>query len=171
MEDNNWYAGIKKQIDSIKTKMSKGDYSAYELDGFLRVSKRISSLSDECSQCTHIKEEITNTVHSLVDWPDTSKKQLDEYVFSLRTIIEHLKENHELDLEGRKKNLYTGITLIIGAIAIPLLLAFILHDIFRPEGMGDLGFGVVVIWIVGILALPVFIVGIINIKRGLDSIL
>ena len=37
MEDNNWYKGIEKEIDSLKEKMSNSGYKLYEVDLLSRV--------------------------------------------------------------------------------------------------------------------------------------
>ena len=75
MKDSQWYEVIVKEISSLKGKMSKRDYSAYELDGLLRIAKLISSLSIKCSQCAELKENITHAISGIVAYRNISKKQ------------------------------------------------------------------------------------------------
>ena len=96
--NNNWYEGIEKEISSLKEKMNKRDYAVYELNALLRVAKRISSLSDECSQCAELKENITHAISGIAAYRNISKKQKKNYIHTFRVIAKHLKESHSIKI-------------------------------------------------------------------------
>ena len=116
MEDNSWYQGVEKEISLLKGKMSRRDYSAYELDGFLRVAKKVSNLLDECIQCAGFKETIKNGLNNLADWPDISKDQRENYIYTFRTILKHLEESHSLKQPVWRLLVPSGGLCILGGI-------------------------------------------------------
>jgi len=97
MAEKDWYEGIEKEISSLKEKMPKGDYSAYELDALLRVAKRVASLSDGCEVCAESSGKITDAIEGIADWPDASKEQKDGYTHAFRITVKHLEKNHALE--------------------------------------------------------------------------
>jgi len=173
MENNKWYEIIEKQINSLKDKMSKGDYSAFELDGLLRIAKRVSSLSAECSQCDEFEAKITSAIANFTDWPNVSKEQKDNYVRTFRNIVKHLENNHRLepiDSESeRKKNRYIGLALITTGIIVPLIITLLLSESFKTNGggqLGDIGVAVIGGGIIIFIGIPLVIVGVIYVLRG-----
>jgi hypothetical protein len=118
MEDNQWFEGIEKEIGSLKEKMSKGDYSAYELDGLLRIAKRVSNLSDECSQCAESREKISNALKGMRDYPNTSKEHKDNYIRIFRTIINHFEKNHS---HGKGCSYKSGLYIVVIVLGIWIL--------------------------------------------------
>ena len=153
---NEWYLGIEKEISSLKEKMAKGDYSAYELDSLLRVAKRISSLSDECSQCAESKTKITNAVIGLRDWPNTSKEQKESYILIFRTTVNHFGEYHTLT-KGSSMKVLRNISLIMILVGIIAMIGASLTN-FISDANTVLGGALSVI---GLVMLPGGILGLI----------
>ena len=159
MEDYYWYEGIEKEINSLKEKMSKGDYSAYELDSLLHVAKRISSLSEKCNECAELKGEITNAIKGLANWPNTSKEEKKTYIFEFRTSANHLKKYHPLTKNGKSMFGYKKLIIIgITCIALAAVMAYA-YGSAAWEGRTDLQvfpyeFGMLSLVIIG----PIFII-------------
>jgi ribosomal protein L40E len=147
MGNNSWYEGIEKEINSLKEKMSKSDYSTYELDGLLRLSKRILSLSSECSQCAEFKEKITNAISGLTGYPDISKEQKDNYIRTFRTIVKHFEKYHSTQsplLESVSRYgciigllcWLGGIGLLVGAFGLAFMVSEVPDKTFVFIGFG-----------------------------------
>ena len=112
MEENNWYRIVKKDIGSLKDKMSKGDYKDYRLDLLLRIAKRLEISSLQCEKCSIFKEGITNILAYISDWPDTTKEQKQNYKLVFRSITEHLIRQHHVT----KKRWPLWIPTLIGGV-------------------------------------------------------
>lgn len=130
MEGNKWYQNTEKEIGSLKEKMPKRDYSAYELDTLLSIAKRVSSLSDKCEECAESKEKITNAISGIAGYPNISKKQKKNYIHTFRITAIHLKESHSIKIvkspgksrarimQGHKRGLLEFAAFIVGILGL-----------------------------------------------------
>ena len=96
MEDNKWYEGVEKEINSLKGKISKGEYNDYGVGLLIRVAKRVEGFSPQCAECSNFKEQITSIIEGISYWPKTTKEQKTNYIVTFRNITEHLKRKHGL---------------------------------------------------------------------------
>lgn len=125
MEDSDWYESIEKEVGTLKEKMSKRDYSAYELDALLRVAQHIASLSVKCSQCAESKENITNAINGLVDWLITPKEQKDNYIHTFRAIVNHFEQYHPHNISRYSRKVYV-VAIVLTFISSIFLFYFTL---------------------------------------------
>jgi hypothetical protein len=133
MQDNNWYEGIEKEINSLKEKMSKSDYQLYEVELLLRVTKRVSNFSSDCKHCQGYRNDISKLVSLLDDSLKMSFNKEANYGRTLRSIIKHLKDNHKI-----RGNIYNSLWFFIPAM-VGIGLWKLLDSWVSEAGSGAMG--------------------------------
>ncbi len=120
---NNWYEGIKKEINSLKEKMTKGDYKLFEVDLLLRVAKRMTSFSSDCEYCQGHRNDISNLVTDLGNLPKMTEEEVADYGITFRSILRHLDKHHGLHRSVPNPGIPLGIgglILLIVVIMFPI---------------------------------------------------
>jgi hypothetical protein len=116
-----WYAGIEKEISSLKDEMSKGDYKLYELDLLLRVAKRVADFSSDCELCQDHRNDVSKLVADLKNLPEITKEEVAGYGRTLRTVIKHIQKYHLLNRSGLNPVLPLGIAVLLSVISYGLI--------------------------------------------------
>ena len=126
MEDNDWYKSIVKETNLLRGKMPEGEYNDYGLDLLLRIAKRVEDFSPQCEECSSEKEQISNILAGISNWPSITKEQKKNYIQTLRIISDHLKNQHNLTQKGWP----LWISIIIGGLlgALPGLISALLES-------------------------------------------
>lgn len=123
-----WYAGIEREISSLKEKISGNDYKLYEVDLLLRAAKRMADFSSDCEQCQAHRNDISNLVTDLGNLPEITKDEVTNYGRTFRNIIKHIEKYHRL-----RRSVPNPLILI--GIALPILLMSVIfigsagHDV------------------------------------------
>jgi hypothetical protein len=132
--DNNWYNDIVKEIDKHKGRFTKKDYKKYKLDLLLRVAKRATSFSIDCSECQNFQIEIKNLAEHLGNLIQSPKEERKIYFRTIDDIIKHLQKHHKLIVEEENIGIWMVIGIVIG-VALGSLL---------DNTGGGIGIGIVV---------------------------
>jgi len=112
----NWLNTIQTQIQKFRSIHPK-DIKRYKIDQLERIAKRVEQFSQQCSQCSMQKQEITKLAHNL-EFIKGSTQTRKEYHKKLRLLINHLQKKHKLVAEGQ----YIGIGIAIGvALGVPFM--------------------------------------------------
>ena len=120
--DNNWYEGIKKQIELLKNSLTDKDYKKYKLRMFICVVERVAQFSPECGQCQLFKQDVSTLSQDVSNMSQMPNKESRKgYFKSMNMIISHLKKQHKLVTEGYYVGMWIGIGLALGLpFGIPL---------------------------------------------------
>ena len=118
----NWYEGIKKQVDLLKDSLAERDYKKYKLRMLLCVAERVAQFSPECGQCQMFQQDVTTLAQGVGNIAQMSNKESRKHYFrSMDRIISHLQKQHKLVTEGYYVGMWTGIGTALGLpIGIPL---------------------------------------------------
>lgn len=95
-----WYESIKKDIYSLKERLTEKEYQMYELEFLLHVAKRVSSFSSICSDCYNNRQDISNLLIDINDPSQMTVVEVKNYGNIFRRIIKHLENQHKLVKEG-----------------------------------------------------------------------
>jgi len=136
-ETNTCYQDIEKKIGSLKEKMGIKTAVSYDLDLFTRMAKRIAGFSHTCEECQNYKDQVSNGIIGLIDWPDATREQKETYDKTLRITLKHLVEHHGLRMSKK----HWGWLMIIVAIVF-FILGFYLGTSEYYGGGGKEGLGI-----------------------------
>lgn len=110
--DNDWYDGIAKQIDELKSTIPEKDYKKFKLNLLLCVAQRVAEFSPGCGQCMLYQQDVTTVTRDLPNLIQINDKQgRKSYHKTLNGIVGHLQKQHRLVTEGY----YAGMGLAIGS--------------------------------------------------------
>ena len=68
----------------------------YKLSLFLRVARRVASFSTNCEECRNLQSQISKLSKDLVDSPEITSKEYQNYRTTIRSITKHLRRKHGL---------------------------------------------------------------------------
>jgi len=131
---NDWYDGVSKQINGLKTALIAKDYKKFRLNLLLCLAQRVAGFSSECGQCMLFQQDITALVRdmgNLIQVDD--RKERKAYFKSINKILGHLQKSHKLVTEGY----YVGICMALGS-GIGVALGSVMDSIGSgvPIGVG-----------------------------------
>ena len=130
---NNWYEGIKKQLESFRESLSEKDYKKYKLRLLLCVAERVAEFSPQCGQCQIFQQDIstlTEDIGNLVQVADKDKGKA--HLKKINSIVAHLQKHHKLVTEGYYLGMWIGIGIALG---LPLGIPFGNIALGMPIGM------------------------------------
>lgn len=109
---NDWYDGIAKQVNELKSRLIYKDYKKFKFNLLLCIAQRVAEFSSGCGQCMLFQQDITTLVKdaaNLIQLEDKEGRKT--YFKSINRILGHLQRHHKLVTEGY----YTGICMALGA--------------------------------------------------------
>ena len=119
---NNWYEGIKKQLELFRESLNEKDYKKYKLRLLLCVAERVAEFSHQCGQCQIFQQDIstlTEDISNLVQVADKDKGKA--HLKKINSIVTHLQKHHKLVTEGYYLGMWIGIGVALGLpLGIPL---------------------------------------------------
>ena len=107
-----WYDGIAKQIDELKSTITDKDYRKFKLHMLLCVARRTAEFSPGCGQCMSHQQKITEITRALGNLIQISDKEARKsYRKSVTKMFIHLQRKHKLVTEG----FYMAICMILSS--------------------------------------------------------
>jgi hypothetical protein len=102
MSDNSdWYDGIAKQIEELKSTIPEKDYKKFKLNLLLCAAQRVAEFSPGCSQCMSHQQDVATITRDLPNLIRINDKEgRKSYHKTLNGIIGHLQKQHKLVTEG-----------------------------------------------------------------------
>lgn len=99
--NSDWYDGIAKQIDELKSTITEKDYKRFKLNLLLCVAQRVTEFSPGCGPCTAHQQDVTTITRDLGNLIQINDKEgRKSYYKSINRIIGHLQRQHKLVIEG-----------------------------------------------------------------------
>ena len=162
-ETNTWYQDIEKEINSLKKKMAGDESNVKQLTNILGDTKKVDKFSPNCSHCSGFKDEISNVVDGLKEWPDITDKQNENYVSTLNIVRKHLDEHAgRARISGRGGCLIAAICCIVSPILFIVGFIVSIYPQSILEGTPDW----TVYWLFTSLSIVLFITGIVFLVIG-----
>lgn len=127
----NWIEEISKNIDEkIDLYISVKDYRFYQIEKLKRIAKLLYQQTN-CLDCKHSRDELEAIVNDLDRLINKSGVNRREYEKRIESLINHLKEKHEIYQAHHFTYTYSAIFTLVGA-CFGFLLSFGIFYSFHP---------------------------------------
>lgn len=114
MNNSNWETEIIKEIQQLSNDLSESEKKKYQIELLERLIRRIEKFSyGDCSKCEKYKEDIKNIMNQI---KDIRKGSIKEYNRNLKSILNHMKEEHGLHTVNEKQEelMHLGLSFGLG---------------------------------------------------------
>ena len=153
MSENNsdWFASVKQNIETISEENIKPkDVRFYNLGGFLHIAERIDDFSENCTECSSLKDEVLEVSENIDTYINTSSKTRKDFEKKREIFSNHLKKEHGLVKKNTYAATYAFIGLLLGALG-GYLFAKIFVSFTEQSNPNFIKISVLVGWALGIV--------------------
>jgi hypothetical protein len=119
-----WYAGVAKEIGSIKESLGERDHKKYKLILLLKLAKRVANLAADCTECQYMQGRVTRLTEDLKYPYQMTPRKYGDYLTTIKDITRHLKQKHRLVEERQyvKRFVYFSTTVGVSLIVLGYVL-------------------------------------------------
>ncbi len=129
-----WYDKIEIQVDENIEKLYKKDYKFYQVDTFLKLSKKIDELSVNCIDCKSLKKKAEDISENLDTYLRGEIALRKSYEKTLNEISDHVKKVHKVF--PNQYNLYSfSFFGIIAGMGLGWLITWLIDETYLKGGL------------------------------------
>ncbi|OQY03274.1 MAG: hypothetical protein B6I20_05345 [Bacteroidetes bacterium 4572_117] len=134
MEESLWYKKLEKVIQEENEKLYKNDSKFYQVDSFLKVSKKIDQFSPHCKKCSESKivsEELAENLFDYLKGDFNSRRGFEK---KLDSINKHLRKEHKMYPKQYFISLFSLLG-VIGGLLAGLIISYLTLGGFMKQSL------------------------------------